>query len=311
MDGTAVVVTDGHLADIYGKTAHGLIRGSERFRVVAVIDAQYSGRDAGEVLDGRPRGIPVFSSLADMFAMVEEIPEFCIIGCATHGGVIPPALRATLEGAIRAGLSIVNGLHESLSDDPVFRALAEEANVSIIDVRKPQKPLHFWTGEVLSVKAPRIAVLGTDCAVGKRTTMQLLREACLSHDIKAEMIHTGQTGWMQGMPHGFIFDVIPNDFVGGELEHAIVSTDRECSPDVIFLEGQGALVSEDIELIRLLGARTLALTLNDDGLTPNEIRAERDRLCRTLGLPVVIPLMEGVEALIPVIRQYIDEETTA
>ena len=47
MDGTAVVMTDGHLADIYGKTAHGLIRGSERFKVMAVIDARHAGRDAG------------------------------------------------------------------------------------------------------------------------------------------------------------------------------------------------------------------------------------------------------------------------
>jgi len=354
MDGTAVVVTDGHLADIYGKTAHGLIRGSQRFKVVAVIDAQHAGCDAGEVLDGRSRGIPVFASLEDMFATIEGKPEFCIIGCATHGGVIPPVLRVILEDAVKAGLSIVNGLHEFLSDDPALAALADQAGVSIVDVRKPRKPLHFWTGKILSVEAPRIAVLGTDCAVGKRTTMQLMREACLSHDIKAEMIHTGQTGWMQGMPHWFIFDAIPNDFVGGELEHAIVSANRECSPDVIFLEGQAALrspsgpcgsefilsggahgvvlqhapgrrcfsgfedldcrippVSEDIELIRLLGARTLALTLNDDGLAPNELRAERDRLCKTLGLPVVIPLEEGVEALIPVIKQYIEEETAA
>lgn len=354
MDGTAVVVTDGHLADIYGKTAHGLIRGSERFKVVAVIDAQHAGRDAGEVLDGRPRGITVFASLEDMFAALEGKPEFCIIGCATHGGVIPPALRVILEDAVKAGLSIVNGLHEFLSDDPALAALADQAGVSIVDVRKPRKPLHFWTGEILSVEAPRIAVLGTDCAVGKRTTMQLLGEACLSHDIKAEMIYTGQTGWMQGMRYGLIFDAIPNDFVGGELEHAIVSANRECSPDVLFLEGQSALrspsgpcgsefilsggahgvvlqhapgrrwfsgfedldcrippVSEDVELIRLLGARTLALTLNDDALAPNELRAERDRLCKTLGLPVVIPLKEGVEAMIPVIKQYIEEETAA
>ena len=93
--GTAVVVTNGHLADIYGKTAHGLIRGSERFTVLAVIDPQYAGRDAGEVLDDIPRNIPVFACLKAMFAAGETRPDYCIIGCATHGGVIPRALRST------------------------------------------------------------------------------------------------------------------------------------------------------------------------------------------------------------------------
>ena len=354
MDGTAVVVTNGHLADIYGKTAHGLIRGSERFKIVAVIDAKHAGRDAGEVLDGKPRGIPVFASLEAMFRAFETKPEYCIIGCATHGGVIPQGLRKTLEDAVKAGLSIVNGLHEFLGDDPALRALADEARVSIIDVRKPRKPLSFWSGDILSVRAPRIAILGTDCAVGKRTTMRLLSEACIAQGVKAEMIYTGQTGWMQGARHGFIFDAVPNDFVGGELEHAIISADRECSPDVIFLEGQSALrnpsgpcgseyilcgaargvilqhaparryfsgleeldckippVAEDIELIRLLGARTLALTLNGEDLELSELRAERDRLGETLDLPVVLPLEEGVEALVPLIKRYIAEETAA
>lgn len=352
MDGTAVVATNGHLADFYGKTAHGLIRGSDRYRVLAVIDPDHAGSDAGEVLDGRVRNIPVFASLDAVLDGLETKPDYCIVGCATHGGVIPPALRSVLEDAVKAGLSLVNGLHSFLSDDPVFKALADQANASIIDVRKPPNPPHFWSGEILSVKTPRIAVLGTDCAVGKRTTMRLLSEMCLAHHIKAEMIYTGQTGWMQGMRHGFIFDAVPNDFVGGELEHAIVSADRESSPDVILLEGQSALrsssgpcgseficsggargvilqhaparrwysgfedlgcvmppVSGDVELIRLLGARVLALTLNSDGLTADELHAERDRLSKDLCLPVVLPLEEGVEALAPVVKRYIDEET--
>jgi uncharacterized NAD-dependent epimerase/dehydratase family protein len=354
MDGTAVVVTNGHLADMYGKTAHGLIRGSERFKLLAVIDTEYAGRDAGEILDGKPRNIPVYASIEAMLAAVKPKPDYCIIGCATHGGVIPPALRPTLEDAIKAGLNMVNGLHEFLGDDPTFKTLADEADVSIIDVRKPKKPLHFWTGQILSVKAPRIAVLGMDCAIGKRTTARLLCEACNAHGIKALMIYSGQTGWMQGVPHGFLLDAIPNDFVSGELEHAIVSAHRECSPDVIFLEGQSGLrnpsgpcgseyilsgqargvilqhaparrcysgleelgcrippITEEIELIRLLGAKVLAVTLNGDGLAPGELGAERDRLCEVLDRPVVLPLEEGVDALIPMVSRYIDEETSA
>ncbi len=352
MQETAVVVTDGNFAGVHGKTAHGLIRGSERFKIVAVVDAEYAGRDAGEVLDGEARGIPVFESVEAMLVADRPMPAYCVIGCAPHGGVMTSTLQATLDRAIRAGMSIVNGLHEFLSDDPEWVALAEEANVSLIDVRKPNKPLHFWTGEIQSVRAPRIAVLGTECAVGKRTTARLLVEACSTHGIATQMVYTGQTGWMQGAAHGFILDAVPNDFVGGELEHAIVMADREFSPDLIVLEGQSALrnpsgpcgsefilcggargvilqhapgrryfhgfeelgcrvppVCEEIELIRLLGARTLALTLNGENLEPDELRAERKRLSEQLGIPVVLPLEEGVEVLVPLIEQYIAGES--
>ncbi len=352
MQETAVVVTDGNLVGVHGKTAHGLIRGSERFKIVAVIDAEYAGRDAGEVLDGEARGIPVFESVEAMLAAVRAKPAYCVIGCAPHGGVMTSSLRATLDRAIRAGISIVNGLHEFLSDDPAWTALAKQADVSLIDVRKPRPPLHFWTGEIQSVRAPRVAVLGTDCAVGKRTTARLLVEACAKRGIAAQMIYSGQTGWMQGAPHGFILDAVPNDFVGGELEHGIVSADRNISPDLIVLEGQSALrnpsgpcgsefilcggargvilqhapgrrhfhgfeelgcrippVCEEIQLIRLLGARTLALTLNGENLEPDELRAEATRLGERLGIPVVLPLEEGVDALIPLIEQYIAEES--
>ena len=235
---------------------------------------------------------------------------------------------------------------------PEWVALAEKAGVSLIDIRKPKKPLHFWTGEIQSVRAPRVAVLGTECAVGKRTTARLLVEACCKDGIATQMIYTGQTGWMQGAAHGFILDAVPNDFVGGELEHAIVLADREFSPDLIVLEGQSALrnpcgpcgsefilcagargvilqhapgreyfhgyeklgcrippVSEEIELIRLLGARTLALTLNGENMEPDELLAERKRLSDQLGIPVVLPLEEGVDALLPLIKQYIAGET--
>ena len=55
------------------------------------------------------------------------------------------------------------------------------------------------------------------------------------------MIYTGQTGWMQGARYGFVLDATPNDYVSGELEHAIVTCDREAAPDVMVLEGQSSL----------------------------------------------------------------------
>lgn len=265
MDGTAVVLCANGFRTDDCKTAHGLVRGGDRYRVVGIVDATCAGSDAGTLLDGTPRGIPVFASLSDALARLPERPDFAVVGVATSGGRIPPPLRSEIAEAIQAGVSVVNGLHEPVSDDAALAEAARRKGVRIVDVRLPKKTsdLHFWTGEIGAVAAPRIAVLGTDCAVGKRTTARLLTEACRAAGIRAEMIFTGQTGWLQGGRWGFVLDATPNDFVAGELEHAIVSCAREASPDVIFLEGQSALRNPSgpcgSELILSGGARAVIL----------------------------------------------------
>src|SRR5262245_26737902 len=112
MDGSAIILAPRAFGTPDSKTAHGLVRGTERFRIVGVIDPDQAGKDAGTVLDGRPRNIPVFASLADSLAALPQRPEFCIVGVATHGGRLSAALREALLEAIEAGISVVNGLHE-------------------------------------------------------------------------------------------------------------------------------------------------------------------------------------------------------
>ena len=241
MKKNAVVITGGYLDSISAKTAHGLIRGTDRFNIVGVIDEKHAGRDAGEILDGKHRGIPVYNSIVDFVKHAQA--EYCIVGVATKGGVIPESLRAILKNAIEYKMGIVNGLHEYIADIPALASLAENNGVEIIDVRKPKKfkDLHFWSGKIKEVKCPKIAVLGTDCALGKRTTTRLLVDAMRSAGYKAEMIYTGQTGWMQGAKYGFIFDSTLNDFISGEMEHAVVTCYQEAKPDIIFVEGQSSL----------------------------------------------------------------------
>jgi uncharacterized NAD-dependent epimerase/dehydratase family protein len=355
MDGTAIVVCDGLFSTPNGKTAHGLVRGTERYRILGVIDAPTAGRDAGEVLDGIERGIPVFATISEALRVLGRTPDFCVVGVATSGGRVTPGLRALLFEAIEAGMSVVSGLHEFLSDDEGLLAAAALKGVSIRDVRKTARrtDLHFWSGAILSVRAPRIAVLGTDCALGKRTTARFLLDACRKAGIATELVFTGQTGWMQGTPFGFILDSVPNDFVSGELEQAIVSCWEKARPELILLEGQSALrnpagpcgsefilsgratgvilqhapgrryydgleefdlrlppVSDEIALIRTLGARTLAVTLNGEGMTPEALRAEQQRLGWGLGgIPVLRPLEEGLESLVPVVREFLASES--
>ena len=56
----AIVITDGVFDTNYAKTAHGLIRGSDRFDITAVIDKKFGGIDAGVLLDGKNRNIPIW-----------------------------------------------------------------------------------------------------------------------------------------------------------------------------------------------------------------------------------------------------------
>lgn len=353
MDGTAIVICDGRYRTVNGKTAHGLVRGTDRYRILAVVDPPTAGRDAGEVLDGVFRDIPVVASIGEALGRIAPRPDYAIVGIATHGGRMTAAIRASLAEALEKGLSVVNGLHEFASDDAELARLAQMHGRTITDVRKvkPRSEMHFWTGEILKLTTPRIAVLGTDCALGKRTTTRLLVEACRRGGLAAEWIATGQTGWLQGAPFGIVLDALPNDFVTGELEHAILSCARELSPEVIFLEGQSSLrnpsgpcgselvlsggargvvlqhapgrvffdghekegcrippVEEEIELIRLLGARTLALALNGQSLTAERLAEKRRDLERRLGIPAVLPLEEGVESLVPVLRDFLREE---
>ena len=237
-----VIATDNLFLTDNAKTAHGLIRGTERFNVLAVIDEKNKNADAGNLLDGSFRNIPLMASLSEAIKKFDHI-DYLVIGVATAGGVLSNTLLAIVMDGIKKGLSIVNGLHDQLQERENIALLAKEHQVELIDIRKPKsiKEMHFWTGDIFKVDVPIIAFLAMDCAMGKRTTARFVMEECLKRNIRAEMIYTGQTGWMQGNKYGFILDSTLNDFVAGELENAIITCWKETQPDLILLEGQSSL----------------------------------------------------------------------
>lgn len=243
MTGTALLLTAGRLATPDAKTAHGLVRGPSRYRLLGVVDEPCAGRDAGEVLDGRARGLPCFASLDAALARLGARPDWLIVGVALHGGVMPDDLRADILAGVRLGIGAVNGLHRLLGDDAEIAAAAAASGASLHDIRRPKRfgELHAWHGEALRLAVPRIAVLGTDCALGKRTTATCLLEGLRRRGLGVELVTTGQTGWLQGHRYGFVLDATPNDFVSGELEHAVVTCAKEAAPELILIEGQSAL----------------------------------------------------------------------
>jgi uncharacterized NAD-dependent epimerase/dehydratase family protein len=354
MQTNAIIITGGYLDSISAKTAHGLIRGTDRFNIVGVIDSKDAGKDAGEVLDGKHRNIPVYATLSDFCEKSPVKAKYAIIGVATKGGVIPDSLRVLLKESLDYGFGLINGLHEYISDIPELADYARVKSLEIIDVRKPKKfkDLHFWSGKIKEVKCPKIAVLGTDCALGKRTTTRFLVQAMRNAGYKAEMIYTGQTGWMQGAKYGFVFDSTLNDFISGEMEHAVHLCYHETNPDIIFIEGQSALrnpsgpagaewivsadadgvvlqhnpgrkhykdmeyypaflpeIKDEIELIRIYGSPTVAITLNTAKMAEAEARNYAARYREQLNLPVVLPLEDGVDSLVPVFAAMIKKTT--
>ncbi len=241
---TAVVYCEANFGELDGKTANGLVRHSERYRILSVIDSTKDGLDTGEVLGDRPSGIPICQDLAAALDLAGDVaPDYLIFGMAPASGMLTDRQRVVLLDAMDRGMSIVSGLHEFLGDDPLFAAKSAEKNVEIRDVRKPRPKteLSMFSGRIHDVQCPRVAVLGTDCAIGKRTTATVLTQALIDQGLKAVLISTGQTGLMQGARYGVALDAIPSQFCAGELERTIVDAFEAENPDVIIIEGQGAL----------------------------------------------------------------------
>lgn len=343
-DGNAVVYCEGAFNTTYGKTAHGLVRFTRRYNVVAVVDSRYAGSDAGQVLDGKNNGIPIIADLAEAV----DASHF-VIGIATDGGVLPSHARQAVVRAIELGLNVDSGLHYFLNEDKEIADLAAKKKVTLRDVRKPphRDQLHFYSGQINEVDALKIAILGTDSAIGKRTTAWLLVHALEAAGIKAAMIGTGQTAWMQGADHCLILDSLVNDFVAGEIEHAVWSSWKERQPEVIVIEGQGSLMnpafpggfeilaagkpdvvilqhaparkeydgfpgcpmhplSQQIQAIELLsGKEVIAITINHEDMAKESIPAMCGAIAQVTGLPAMDVLTQGAGQLVDIVKKHL------
>src|SRR6195952_221933 len=240
---TAIVYCEGQFGEQDGKTANGLVRHSEKYEILSVIDSLRAGMDAGKLLDGTANGIPVLASLAESISHAGRVPDYLICGLAPADGLLSNEQRVVLLDGIARGMPILNGLHEVLNGDAEFVAAAVIAGVTIPDVRRPKakRDLHLFSGRIFDVTCPRIAVLGTDGAIGKRTTATLLVQALNARGIKAVMVGTGQTTLIQGGKYGVALDALVPQFCSGEVENQVVASFEGEDPAVIVVEGQGAL----------------------------------------------------------------------
>ncbi|PZV09083.1 MAG: DUF1611 domain-containing protein [Leptolyngbya sp.] len=240
---TALVYCQNEFGLVDGKTAAGLVRHSEIYTIVGVIDSLLAGKDAGEELGDKKSNIPIFANLNEALNNLSEVPNCYIYGKAPLETYISIEERFLILEAMKKGMDIINGLHQFFSEDQEFVQMAIQCGIQIRDIRKPPqlKDLHVFTGQISRVNVPVIAILGTDCACGKMTTAVELNKALNSMGIKSIMIATGQTSLMQGSKYGASMDALISQFAIGEIEHAVVQAFDHENPDIILVEGQSAV----------------------------------------------------------------------
>jgi len=263
----AVVLAEGEFGATGGKTANGVVMHSEVIDARVVVDTETAGRTPADVLDNPDApDIPIVGSVAEALEVAPSV-EALVIGVAPAGGALPDAWVTDIEDAIRAGCDVVSGLHVFLSEEPRWASLADEHGVRLIDVRQPPPAdqLRVGDGSVDAVDAPVVLTLGTDCAVGKRTTTFELYRAARAAGLDAGWVATGQTGIMVGAHEGVVIDRVPADFTAGVVEDMVTAVGAD--HDVVFVEGQASLTHRaysGVTLSILHGAWPDAVVLADE-----------------------------------------------
>ena len=228
-----VILAEGQFGETASKTAIGVIRYA-RDTVVAILDSTRAGRNVGEWL-GPLYDIPIVATLDEALALT---PSTLLLGTAPVGGRIPPTWRATILQAIEAGLDVISGLHEFISDDVEFASAAATHGVELVDHRKPPERHEVSTGRPHKPGKQVVLTVGSDCAIGKMTVSVELRRAAVAAGVAAVMVPTGQTGIMiEGW--GVAVDRVIADFVAGTVEW--LTAQAEEMADLVIVEGQGSI----------------------------------------------------------------------
>ena len=230
-----LAVAEGRFSPLKSKTANGAIAYLPG-EVVGVIDSTKAGMTAQQVL-GYGGEIPVLRNLEEGLRLQ---PTHMLVGIAPPGGRLPEVWRDLIRQSIKARLHILSGLHTILSDDAEFIELAQEYDISITDYRKiPLQSEVVAKGTWRNRRANVILTVGTDCNIGKMTTILEIQKDLVQRGIKSDFVATGQTGMMiRG--RGIAVDSLIGDYIAGAIELEI---DRSVAEgyEYILVEGQGAL----------------------------------------------------------------------
>jgi uncharacterized NAD-dependent epimerase/dehydratase family protein len=173
-----------------------------------------------------------------------------LIGIAPAGGQLPQAWRRFVLEALESGLHVLSGLHTMLADDPEFAAIATSKGLTITDLRRiPEESKVVSRGTWRLRKAKTVLTVGTDCKIGKMTTLLGVHEELKKRGRRSEFIGTGQTGILIA-GKGISVDAVIGDYIAGSIEREIDRADR-MGTEIILVEGQGALTHQGYSSVTL------------------------------------------------------------
>ena len=228
-----VLLQHGGLQSLLGKTGLAMLR-YRRGPIVAVIDPDNAGAELVEIT-GIPRPVPVVANLEEALPMG---PKVAAIGLAPSGGQIPVVVRRDVEAALAAGLSLANGLHTPMADDPHLRTLLHPG-CWIWDLRCEPRKLRVGAARAARSPARRVLFVGTDMAVGKMSAALELHRAGIDQGFAMNFVATGQAGILIS-GGGIALDAVRVDYAAGAVETAVL--DASTGADWILVEGQGSLL---------------------------------------------------------------------
>jgi uncharacterized NAD-dependent epimerase/dehydratase family protein len=229
-----VLLAEGNFSVLGSKTAVCYLR-YRRDDVVAVLDSSKGGRRVEDVV-GFGGDVPVVSSVEEALSLDAEV---AIVGIAPRGGQLDEALRRIVLESVRAGMDVASGLHTFLNADPDITRAAAAAGSRLWDVREVSEVGTVANGKGCTTGAKVVLLTGTDCNVGKMTAAVELYNEAVRRGINAAWAATGQTGIML-RERGICIDRVIGDFMGGAAEELV--NFEGSGKDVVFVEGQGALV---------------------------------------------------------------------
>ena len=230
------ILQNGGIRGDSGKTGLSLLRYSHA-QIVAVIDPETAGRSLSELTGMNVAGNPPI--VASMAEALRFSPDAVAIGIAPSGGSLPAAWLDDLRLAVRAGVSIWNGLHTPLAKDPEI-AKAIRPGVHVWDMRQEPRDLTVGTGAARELACRRVLFVGTAMAIGKMTAALELDKAARARGMRSKFIATGQGGMMIA-GDGMCLDAVRVDYASGAVQAEMVR--HGPTHDVLWVEGQGSMLN--------------------------------------------------------------------
>lgn len=220
----------------HGKTGISLLRyrGPE---IVAVVDRETAGRSLREV--SQLPNVPDIKIVGSVQEALAAQPTALAIGISPSGGKVKDEWWPELRLAAKAGVSLWNGCHTRLAEDPEIAA-AIRPGVYVWDMRREPPNLPNGTGAARNLACKRVLFVGTDMNIGKMTAALEFDRDAKARGLRSAFIGTGQTGIMISGA-GICLDAIRVDFASGSVEGEVMRAGP--TSDVVWVEGQGSMLN--------------------------------------------------------------------